>query len=73
MLVIGIVLSIVFIILGIWMIFNPEMFWAFDHMFSVENGEPTEMAIIFLRIRGVLIGGILAGYLFSRYKKNVFL
>ncbi len=37
------------------MIINPEMFWAFDHMFSVENGEPTEMAIIFLRIRGVLL------------------
>ena len=64
MLIIGIVLSVVFIILGIWMIFNPEMFWAFDHMFSVENGEPTEMAIIFLRIRGVLliILGVVAIY-----------
>ena len=64
MAIIGVVLSVGFIIAGIVAIINPEILWAWDHMFSVKHGEPTEISLVFIRIRGVLliVLGIVAIY-----------
>ena len=53
--IIGFLLSVLFIVAGIVGIIKPEILWAWDHMFSVKNGEPTEISIVFIRIRGVLL------------------
>ena len=64
MAIVGFILSVLFIIAGIGMIINPDFFWSWDHMLSVKKGEPTEFALIFIRVRGVLfiILGIVAIY-----------
>ena len=64
MTIVGFILAIVFALAGIGMIINPEPFWAWDHMFSVKHGEPTEIALVLIRVRGVLfiILGIIAIY-----------
>ena len=31
------------LILGILMLFKPELLWKIEHMFTVKNGEPTEL------------------------------
>ena len=41
------------LILGILMLFNPELLWKTEHMFTVKNGEPTELYLAFMRVGGV--------------------
>lgn len=59
------------IALGIGQIVYAEGFWAFRHMFSVKNGEPTEFAIEMYRLSGyvtlgiVLIGSLIIYYMFA--------
>lgn len=42
------------LILGILMLFKPELLWKIEHMFTVKNGEPTELYLAFMRVGGVL-------------------
>ena len=41
------------LILGILMLFMPELLWKIEHMFTVKNGEPTELYLAFMRVGGV--------------------
>ena len=41
------------LILGILMLFKPELLWKTEHMFTVKNGEPTELYLAFMRVGGV--------------------
>ena len=41
------------LILGILMLFTPELLWKIEHMFTVKNGEPTELYLAFMRVGGV--------------------
>ena len=40
------------LILGILMLFKPELLWKIEHMFTVKNGEPTELYLAFMRVGG---------------------
>ena len=46
---------IILLIVGIIMIVNPELLWKIEHIFTVKNGEPTELYMAFTRIVGVLL------------------
>ena len=41
------------LILGILMLFKPELLWKTEQMFTVKNGEPTELYLAFMRVGGV--------------------
>ena len=41
------------LILGILMLFKPELLWKIEHMFTVKNGEPTELYLACMRVGGV--------------------
>ena len=41
------------LILGILMLFKPELLWKIEHMFTVKNGGPTELYLAFMRVGGV--------------------
>ena len=41
------------LILGILMLFKPELLWKTEHMFTVKIGEPTELYLAFMRVGGV--------------------
>ena len=41
------------LILGILMLFKPELLRKIEHMFTVKNGEPTELYLAFMRVGGV--------------------
>ena len=41
------------LILGILMLFKPELLWKTEHMFTVKNGEPPELYLAFMRVGGV--------------------
>ena len=43
------------LILGILMLFKPELLWKIEHMFTVKNGEPTELYLAFMRVGGVFL------------------
>lgn len=30
-------------VMGVFMLVKPEFLWKLDHMFTVKNGEPTEL------------------------------
>ena len=49
------------LILGILMLFKPELLWKIEHMFTVKNGEPTELYLAFMRVGGAffLIASVL--------------
>ena len=53
------------LILGILMLFKPELLWKIEHMFTVKNGEPTELYLAFMRFGGVfflIASVVLLGY-----------
>ena len=39
-------------ILGIMMLIKPELLWKIEHIFTVKNGEPTELYIALMRVGG---------------------
>ncbi len=45
---------IVLAALGIAMIAKPELLWKIEHIFTVKNGEPTDLYITIMRIGGAL-------------------
>ncbi|MGL5347740.1 MAG: DUF6199 family natural product biosynthesis protein [Peptostreptococcaceae bacterium] len=49
-----IILSIISIVIGFINLIYPEKVWKFEHMLDVKGGEPTDFAIINLKIVGVI-------------------
>lgn len=47
---------IILLIVGTMMIVKPEVLWKIEHIFTVKNGEPTELYMAFTRIVGVCYG-----------------
>ena len=45
---------ILLLALGLAMIFIPRILWKIEHIFSVKNGEPTELYLALMRIGGVV-------------------
>lgn len=39
--------------LGIMMVTKPELLWKIEHIFSVKNGEPSDLYITLMRLGGV--------------------
>ena len=46
--------AILFLVLGIFCMATPETIWQLQHMFTVKDGEPTDFALISIRVSGVL-------------------
>jgi len=46
--------ALVLLLLGIFFVAAPETVWELRHMFTVQNGEPTNFAIWEIRISGIL-------------------
>lgn len=44
--------AILFLVLGIFCAAAPETIWQLQHMFTVKDGEPTDFALIFIRVSG---------------------
>ena len=44
---------VILIILGLAMLIKPEMLWKIEHFFTVKDGEPTELYLIFMRMGGL--------------------
>lgn len=40
-------------LLSIVMLVKPELLWKIEHLFSVKNGEPTDLYLAFMRIGGI--------------------
>ena len=40
-------------LLGIMMLIKPEFLWKIEHIFTVKNGEPTDLYMVLMRIGGV--------------------
>ena len=47
--------AILFLVLGIFFAAAPETIWQLQHMFTVKDGEPTDFALISIRIGGVIL------------------
>ncbi len=45
--------ALVLLLLGIFCVAAPETVWHLQHMFTVQNGEPTNFAIWCIRIAGI--------------------
>ena len=50
-----ILISILFIIIGICSIIKPEIGWKVQHFMTVEGGEPTTFYLVFARIMGIVM------------------
>lgn len=53
---------LVLLILGVCMVCYPKILWKIENLFTVKNGEPTELYLVLMRI-----GGVFFYYLFSWY------
>lgn len=45
-------------VLGVLMVWRPELLWKIEHLFSVKGGEPTDFYLSKTRIGGVLFAVI---------------
>ncbi len=45
--------ALALLLLGIFFVAAPETVWQLRHMFTVQNGEPTNFAIWEIRIAGI--------------------
>ena len=44
---------VVLLVLGFSMLFKPEVLWKIENIFSVKNGEPTDLYLALMRIGGI--------------------
>ena len=44
---------VILFILGIMMIIKPELLWKIEHIFTVKNGEPSDLYITLMRLGGI--------------------
>ncbi|MBQ4089097.1 MAG: nickel ABC transporter permease [Clostridia bacterium] len=45
---------ILLVILGIAMLIFPHILWKIEHIFSVKNGEPSDIYLALMRIGGII-------------------
>ena len=48
---------VVLIILGLAMLLKPEILWKIENIFTVKNGEPTDLYLALMRIGGIFFIG----------------
>ena len=48
---------VVLLVLGFSMLFKPEVLWKIENIFSVKNGEPTDLYLALMRIGGIFFIG----------------
>lgn len=41
------------LILGVYMTCNPKLLWKIENLFTVKNGDPTELYLVLMRIGGL--------------------
>ena len=42
------------LVLGVLMVWKPELLWKLEHIFSVKGGEPTDFYLSMMRIGGIV-------------------
>lgn len=47
----------VLILLGFAMLLKPEILWKIENIFTVKNGEPTELYLTLMRLGGIFFIG----------------
>ena len=52
-------------LLGIMMLIKPEFLWKIEHIFTVKNGEPTDLYMVLMRIGGAFF--LIASIIFVIY------
>ena len=48
---------VVLLLLGFAMLLKPEILWKIEHIFTVKNGEPTDLYLILMRLGGIFFIG----------------
>lgn len=48
---------VIVMLLGMAMIFIPETLWKIEHIFTVKNGEPTDLYLALMRVGGIFFIG----------------
>ena len=48
---------VVLLVLGFSMLFKPEVLWKIENIFSVKNGEPTDLYLTLMRLGGIFFIG----------------
>lgn len=43
----------ILIALGLLMLFKPQLLWKIENMFTVKNGEPTELYLTLMKVGGI--------------------
>ena len=49
--------ALILLVLGIVMLLKPEWLWKIEHIFTVKNGEPTDLYLALMRVGGILLIG----------------
>lgn len=44
---------VVLLLLGFAMLLKPEILWKIEHIFTVKNGEPTDLYLTLMRLGGI--------------------
>ena len=57
---------IILFVLGIMMLFKPELLWNTEYFFTVKNGEPSDLYLALMRIGGVffILASIICGVVY---------
>lgn len=48
---------VVLLLLGFAMLLKPEILWEIEHIFTVKNGEPTDLYLTIMRLGGIFFIG----------------
>ena len=48
---------VVLLLLGSAMLLKPEILWKIEHIFTVKNGEPTDLYLTLMRLGGIFFIG----------------
>ena len=48
---------VVLLLFGFAMLLKPEIIWKIEHIFTVKNGEPTDLYLTLMRLGGIFFIG----------------
>ena len=48
---------VVLLLLGFAILLKPEILWKIEHIFTVKNGEPTDLYLTLMRLGGIFFIG----------------
>lgn len=48
---------VVLVLFGFAMLLKPEIIWKIEHIFTVKNGEPTDLYLTLMRLGGIFFIG----------------